>query len=675
MTAPVWVSVDVGGTFTDAVAFDVTTRRLRWAKVPTTPGDPSRGVLDAISTLVDDLRNVEHFVHGVTIGTNAIIERRGADVWVVTTLGFRDTLEIQRTERRELYNIKTLKPRPFVPRTRIVEANERLRYDGTVHTAFDESECQRITSWLASAGAESIAVCFLHSFANATHEHTLRDALASALPNAYLCTSSDVLPEIREYERFSTTVLNAYVGPLMRRYLESLTRALNEQGLARTVFLMQSNGGVMSAQRAVRYPVQTVLSGPAGGVAAAIELGRCINTPNLITYDMGGTSSDVCLVEDLRAPLTTEQMVAGHPNRTPQMEIVTVGAGGGSIAWLDDGPILKVGPRSAGADPGPAAYGRGGTEATVTDANLVLGRLGEAKLAASLTLDEAPARAAIEQLASALGGLDTAHLAEGILRITVARMVSAIKEISIAKGFDPRDFALLAYGGAGPMHGVFIAEELEIGHVIIPPSPGNFSAFGCLVSDLQQTRTRTVLLDTRHDDWPSVLQAFDALAEEGRDELVAEGMDATRIHYRRALGMRYVGQSWELDVDIDDSVDSMAAAAAMFHRTHAKRYGHATDQPAQIVTVRVTAIGVVDKPALEPPTVVVGVPIRNRNVQFDGECCETTILARATLDVGSSVLGPALVEEMGSVTVVPPGWQLEVGAVGELHLKKQEPSA
>lgn len=499
----------------------------------------------------------------------------------------------------------------------------------------------------------------------------MRDALAGALPGAYLCTSSDVLPEIREYERFSTTVLNAYVGPLMQRYLEALGSLLTEQGFGRTVFLMQSNGGVMSAERAVRYPVQTVLSGPAGGVAAAVELGRLLGIPNLITYDMGGTSSDVCLVEDLRAPLTTEQRVAGHPNRTPQMDIVTVGAGGGSIAWLDDGAILKVGPRSAGADPGPAAYGRGGTEPTVTDANLVLGRLGETKLAATLELVEAPARTAIERLASALGGLDTEHLADGIIRITVARMVSAIKEISIAKGFDPRDFVLLAYGGAGPMHGVFIADELDISHVVIPPSPGNFSAYGCLVSDVQQTRTRTVLLETRRHDWSAVAAAFSALADEGRDELVSEGMDPSRIRYRRELGMRYVGQSWELDVEIDSTVDSMSAAEAVFRQAHEKRYGHDADSPAEIVTVRVTAIGLIEKPVLEPPITIDACAHGSRTVWFDGKPCEAAVLERAALAVGALADGPVLVEEMGSISVVPPGWHLEVGAAGELHLRKR----
>ena len=540
------IGVDVGGTFTDAVAYDTADGSLRWAKVPTTPGEPAIGVLDAVSSLTGDLGAVERFVHGITIGTNAIIERKGADVWVVTTKGFRDTLEIQRTERRELYNIRTLKPPSFVPRPQVLEADERMRYDASVLQALDPAERVRIAEALRAGGAESIAVCFLHSFANDAHERAMRATLTSATPGAYVCTSSEVLPEIREYERFSTTVLNAYIGPLMTRYLDGLESRLGTRGFARTIFLMTSNGGVMSAERARRLPVLTVLSGPAGGVAASVELGQRLGLDNLITYDMGGTSTDVCLVEGLRAPLTTEQMVAGYPNRTPQVEIVTIGAGGGSVAWLDGGETLAVGPRSAGADPGPAAYGRGGTEPTVTDANLVLGRLGnETMLASTLALDGGLARASLDGLAARFGAIEAHVLADGVIRIAVARMISAIKEISIAKGYDPRDFVLLAYGGAGPMHGTLVASELDIDHVVVPPSPGNFSAFGCLVSDLQITRTRTLLVETRRGEWPTVSDAFGGLERESAAELEREGVGASDIVFRHELGMRYVGQSWE----------------------------------------------------------------------------------------------------------------------------------
>ena len=672
-TAGLRIGVDVGGTFTDAVAYDTADGSLRWAKAPSTPREPSLGVLDAVSALTGDLATVERFVHGITIGTNAIIERKGADVWVVTTKGFRDTLEIQRTERRELYNIRTLKPPSFVPRPQVLEADERMRHDASVLRALEPAECERIAETLRSAGAESVAVCFLHSFANGAHERAMRDALASAAPHAYVCTSSEVLPELREYERFSTTVLNAYIGPLMSRYLEGLESRLASRGFARTIFLMTSNGGVVSAERARRLPVQTVLSGPAGGVAASVELGQRLGAEHLITYDMGGTSTDVCLVEGLRAPLTTEQMIAGYPNRTPQVEIVTIGAGGGSIAWLDGGETLAVGPRSAGADPGPAAYGRGGTEPTVTDANLVLGRLGsETKLASTLALDETLARASLERLATDFGGMEAHALADGVIRIAVARMVSAIKEISIAKGYDPRDFALLAYGGAGPMHGALVASELDIDRVVVPPSPGNFSAFGCLVSDLQITRTRTLLVETRRGEWATVADAFAGLEHESRAELEREGAGASGIVFRRELGMRYVGQSWELVVPIAPEVDSMRKAELAFHAAHAKRYGHDADAPAEVVTVRVTAAARTAKPALRSlADDRADSDAHTRPVFFEGAWFDTMVLARPTLAAGTAVEGPALVEEMGSVTVVPPGWRLEVGAIGEFRLRRE----
>ena len=667
------VGVDVGGTFTDAVAFDVADGSLKWAKAPSTPDEPARGVLDAVSALTGDLGTVERFVHGITIGTNAIIERNGADVWVVTTKGFRDTLEIQRTERRELYNIRTLKPPSFVPRLQVLEADERMRHDASVLRALAPDECGRIAETLRAGGAESVAVCFLHSFANGAHERAMRDALASAAPEAYVCTSSEVLPEIREYERFSTTVLNAYIGPLMSRYLEGLESRLALRGFSRTIFLMTSNGGVTSAERARRLPVLTVLSGPAGGVAASVELGRRLGVENLITYDMGGTSTDVCLVEGLREPLTTEQMIAGYPNRTPQVEIVTIGAGGGSIAWLDGGETLAVGPRSAGADPGPAAYGRGGTEPTVTDANLVLGRLGsETKLASTLALDAMLARESLERLSARFGGMEAHVLADGVIRIAVARMVSAIKEISIAKGYDPRDFVLLAYGGAGPMHGALVASELDIDNVVVPPSPGNFSAFGCLVSDLQITRTRTLLVETRRGEWPTVADAFGALEHDGRAELEREGVPESDIAFRRELGMRYVGQSWELVVPIASDVDSMREAELAFHAAHAKRYGHGADAPAEVVTVRVRAAARTAKPALRSPAPDgIGSSARTRPVFFEGAWSDTAVRARPGLAAGASIKGPALVEEMGSVTVLPPGWRLEVGELGEFRLRRE----
>jgi len=676
---PLWVGVDVGGTFTDAVICDKRTGELRWAKAPSVPADPAQGVLTALRLLVSDAGQVERFVHGITIGTNSVIERKGAEVWVVTTEGFRDTLEIARTERRELYNIKALKPASLVPRGRILEAHERIRFDGTVETSLGEDSCDAIAANLAEQSAVSVAVCFLHSYANDSHEEAMASAIRKVLPDAFVSLSSEVLPELREYERFSTTVLNAYIGPLMSGYLDSLQRELAQEGYRRTIFLMTSNGGVASAHQASRFPVNTVLSGPAGGVAASINLGQGIGVRQLITCDMGGTSTDVCLIDDLRAPLTSDQAVAGFPNRTPQMEIVTIGAGGGSIAWRDSGNILAVGPRSAGADPGPAAYGLGGTEPTVTDANLVLNRLhADTPLASNLHLDSSAAAKAIEALAGHLESedglrLDTMVLAEGIVRIAVARMVSAIKEISISKGFDPRDFALLAYGGAGPMHGAFVAEELDIHHVVVPPSPGNFSAFGCLVSDLQRSYVKTHLAHTRTDDWPQIERVFEELEASGRAALEAEDIGWENMSFHRELGMRYVGQSWELLVDLGDGDQSMPAAESAFQRAHERRYGHAAEAPAQIVSVRLTVTGRVPKPSFALDAVVGSdqqKSVQQRRVGFGNAVVETPVLDRIQLSLNEPMTGPLLIEEMGALTVVPPRWTVSLGQLGELNLRR-----
>ena len=453
-----WVGVDVGGTFTDGVVWDDSTQLLAYAKAPSTPGNPTKGVLDVVESLNVDMAGVERFVHGVTIGTNAILEGKGAEVWMLVTRGFRDVLEIARTNRPVLYDIRSLKMPPLVPRTRTIEVDERLLFDGSVRTPLDAAQLRAAAAAVPDRPDIAIAICFLHSYANPAHERAARAAVEAERPGRYVCTSAEVLPQFREYERFNTTVLNAYIGPLMGRYLEALKQNLAARGYAKDVFIMTSNGGVSTAERSKELPVATVLSGPAGGVAAAVHLGRLRGIENLITCDMGGTSTDVCLIEGLRIPVTNEQKIGEHANRTPQIEINAVGAGGGSIAWIDAGDILKVGPQSAGAAPGPACYGKGGVLPTVTDANLVLNRLSPgAPLAGRIRLDPALAQKAVQELGARLG-LDAPRTADGILRIAVARMVSAIKQISIADGHDPRDFTLLPYGGAGPMHAAAIAD-------------------------------------------------------------------------------------------------------------------------------------------------------------------------------------------------------------------------
>jgi N-methylhydantoinase A len=668
-----WVGIDVGGTFTDGVVYDDVSGVLRYAKAASTPEASTRGVLAVLDLLDVDFAAVARFCHGVTIGTNTILERKGAEVWMLVTEGFRDVLEIGRTNRPVLYDLRTLKPRPLVSRDHVLEVRERLMWNGSVRVPLDRERVQASLSRIPGGPDVAVAVCLLHSYADPAHEQAVKQIVRAVRPDGYVCTSEEVSPQFREVERFNTTVLNAYIGPLMARYLDMLTGALSQRGYARDVFIMTSNGGVATASRAKQLPVATVLSGPAGGVTAAVHLGRLRGEQNLITCDMGGTSTDVCLIEQLRVSVTNEQRVGDFANRTPQIEINAVGAGGGSIAWIDDGDILKVGPQSAGASPGPACYGRGGAEPTVTDANLVLNRLSaDSPLAGRIGLNRGLAVAAVGRLGGRIG-LGTEALAAGIISIAVARMVSAVKQISIANGYDPRDFTLLPYGGAGPMHAAAIADELEMTRVLIPVGPGNFAAFGSLISDLRRdyARTRTAVIGTVGA--AAIEAMFRDIEDQARDDLLREGVVLGRIELRRAAGMRYVGQSWELHVELPEGEAEVTAMEAAFADVHDRRFGHRSQGAVEIVTYRVVALGRVDKPALPRWTAsgsVADATTGTRDVWFDDGFQPTPIIDRAALAAGQSLTGPAILEENGSTTVVPPTWSLLVLEHGELLLER-----
>jgi N-methylhydantoinase A len=592
---------------------------------------------------------------------------------MLVTQGFRDVLEIGRTNRPVLYDLRTLKAPPLVPRSRTLEVVERLMYDGSVRVPLQDTQVASVLAQVPNGTDIAVAICFLHAYANPAHEQAARRLAQADDPARFVCTSEEVSPQFREVERFNTTVLNAYIGPLMARYLDALREGLAGKGYRRDVFIMTSNGGVATAEQAKRLPVGTVLSGPAGGVAASVHLGRLRGMPNLITCDMGGTSTDVCLIEGLRIPVTNDQRIGDYANRTPQIEINAVGAGGGSIAWLDEGDILKVGPQSAGADPGPACYGRGGTEPTVTDANLVLNRLAPGgKLAGQIGMDPALATAAVARLGAKVG-LDARSMADGIIRIAVANMVSAIKQISISNGYDPRDFVLLPYGGAGPMHAAAIADELEMTRILVPVGPGNFAAFGSLISDLRRdhTRTRTsILSEAGYDHVDALYREIEAKA---RQDLLDEGVAADRIVLKRSAGMRYLGQSWELLVDLPDTTGSVADMETAFAEVHDRRFGHRSGGAVEIVNYRVTALGVVDKPELplwtgsgQAEQALAGA----RGVWFEGSSHDTPIFRRDGLAAGVTLTGPAIVDESGSTTLLPPGWSLRVLDHGALLLEK-----
>lgn len=671
-----WIGIDVGGTFTDAVAYDDQTRQFAYAKSPSTPSAPTDGVLAVLDVLgCQSLETVARICHGVTIGTNAILEKKGAQVWMLVTRGFRDVLEIGRTNRPVLYDLRTLKTPPLVPRTRTLEVAERLMFDGTVRLPLDLAQLDDALAAIPRHTDTAIAICFLHSYANDAHEARALARAELTHPSVFACTSASVLPQYREVERFDTTVLNAYIGPLMRRHIDSLDGALRGRSYDRDLFIMASNGGVATTDRVKQRPVATVLSGPAGGVAASVRLGERRGYPNLITCDMGGTSTDVCLIEELRIPLTDQQHIGGYANRTPQIEINAVGAGGGSIAWLAPGDILMVGPQSAGADPGPACYAKGGMEPTVTDANLVLNRLSaQSPLGGGrIALDLERATEAVARLGE-LVGLPAPLLAEGIIRIAVARMVSAIKEISIANGYDPRDFALLAYGGAGPMHATAIAEELEIPRVLIPVGPGTFAAFGALISDLRRDYVRTRTINLAHASWTEVDSVFIEMEARARRDLLAEGVPGDRIVLSRGVGMRYLGQSWELPVELPATIASIEALQAAFAAVHDRRFGHRASGSVELVNFRLIARGEVDKP--EPPRwrtngTLEAALLGSRAVSFDRSWLETRVYDRMRLVAGAQIDGPAIFEEPGATTVIPPNWSARVLEFGEIVLESR----
>jgi N-methylhydantoinase A len=686
------VGVDVGGTFTDVTAVDTDSGEVRIGKVPSQPLDEAAAVLAGLAALEIDSGAVRRLVHGTTVGTNAVLERRGARVAVLTTAGFRDLIEIGRTKRNipALFVPTFVRPRPVVDRPLRFEVGERMLADGSVLRPLDPGEVAPVLEAVASAAPEAVAVCLLHAYANPAHERRLGQLAAERLPGVPVSLSFDVVPEYREFERFSTTVLNAYLQPLMDRYLVGLEKRLFESGYAYGVLTVGSSGGMMTVDTARRLPIKTIVSGPAGGVSRACFLGGHVGVTDFITYDMGGTSTDVCLVRGGVPLTTTEGEIGAFPVKVPQIDINTVGAGGGSVAWVDVDGSLQVGPRSAGARPGPAAYGLGGTAPTVTDANVVLGRMGgDRLLGGTIRLDAALARAAVARLADEIGGMDVEALAAGIVRIAVARMTSSIREISIARGHDPRDFTLVAFGGAGPMHAALIADELAIPRVLIPEHPGNFSALGLLVTDVKHddARTRVGLLNQAG---PAIAAAFEEMEASALDRLAADGFAAADRQIDRALDLRYLGQAFELTVPLSPGALDLEAIARDFHERHLAAYGH--DDPAgevELVNVRIAARGVVDKPTGRMGGLAAGSPYPpdapdarraaakpwrsssgTRTAWFGGAGSSVDVYEREDLTTSATIAGPAIIEEFGATTVVPPGWTAWVDESGDLILER-----
>jgi N-methylhydantoinase A len=663
------IGVDAGGTFCDVCLFDDDSGQVEVWKVSSTPDDPSRGISQGVSEGTQRVGvapgDVGYFGHGTTVGTNALIQHRGVRTGLITTDGFRDLLEIGRQKRPELYDLQADKTPVLVARDLRLEVPERIRHDGTVETALDEQAVREAARALRDAGVKSVAICFLYGFIRTEHEETARRIVAEEFPEAFTCTSNEVAPEFREFERLSTAVVNAYLGPVMQGYIQRLADRLRDLGLTVAPHLTQSNGGVIGFDQAARLPVRTVLSGPSTGVVAAQAVGRMAGIADIITFDMGGTSSDVALMQGGVCRLASEAVVHGYPIKAPMLDIHTVGAGGGSIAYVDSGGLLKVGPRSAGAAPGPVCYDRGNTEPTVTDANVVLQTLNPTHLLGGrMAVRQDLARAAIAGLAEKLG-MDVMATAQGIISVVTANMARAIRVISVQRGYDPRDYTLMAFGGAGPLHAARLAKELDIARMLIPRSPGILCAMGLLLTDLRADFATTRLLTLGRAALAPVEESFALLRHRAAEWFAEEHIAPDARRMTRTVDMRYAGQNYELSITVPDgpvTAATLDTLAAGFEAAHKRMYGFAAaDEPVQLVTFRIEAAGLVRKAAFQPhpergadaSAAIIGK--RDLWLPEAGGFVPCPIYARDKLEAGNRISGPAIVEQMDTTSVILPG--------------------
>lgn len=666
------IGIDIGGTFTDVVALDLETGLLRAAKALTMRGNESESVSACLKELDVPLQEIERLVHGTTIGTNAILERRGAKTAVLTTRGFRDLLELGQTRRmapNTLFDLTFRRPEPLVPRPLRFDVDERMLASGDVRESLNRECLSAVAKELAAKGVESIAVCYLHSYANPNHEHETQAFVKDRLNGISVSLSHEVVPEYREFERLTTTVLNAYIAPLMERYIDDLEARLDEHG---HLYVMSSSGGIMSAASAKRFPVKTVLSGPAGGVTASVLIGESCGLEQMITCDMGGTSTDVCMVHNLKPLVKFDNLITGIPLKLAQVDINTVGAGGGSIARVDPEGQLHVGPQSAGSTPGPISYGLGGTEVTVTDANLLLGRLSMQKaLGGKITPSGDAVFPVMQRLADEIGISGPQEMAAGIVRVAVAKMVATIREISIARGHDPREYVLVAFGGAGPMHATQIADELHIHKVLVPPFAGNLSALGLMASDIRHDLTETVLGANTEETMDRIDRAIARLREEGRRRLTAEGFADEELIFECALEIRYSGQAFEVSLPIKMEKPDPNHLLAKFHEIYAELYGHANqDQEIEIVNARLVARVRTDKPTVRNPSEAGELLLGRRTVYFDCPVEDVPIYNRDHLVAREPQSGPTIIEESGATTVVFPEWTFRRDEFDNLRLKR-----
>ncbi len=664
------IGVDVGGTFTDFSVFDTKTKRLFHYKQSTTSEDPSKAIVSGIEHILEQERinpdEVIYLAHGTTVATNALIEKKGAKIGLITTKGFKDLMEIGWQKRPSLYDLLKKKPESLIQAGLKCEVNERIMFDGTVRTPLDENDVRKVVKYLKSQNVQAIAICTLFSFINPLHEKRIKDIVEEEFPEVYVSASHELVPEFREYSRMSTTVLNAYLGPVMKKYVHNFEKSIFASGIRVAPYVTQSNGSVISISETIGCPIRTAVSGPSAGVIGAITVGQHCGINKIISFDMGGTSTDVSLIENGVAQLSNERLVEGYPARIPMIDIVTVGAGGGSIARIDEGGALKVGPDSAGATPGPACYMRGGEKPTVTDANIILGKLNQHKiLGGRMNVDLNLAKDAMKRNICDKSMLDLKKAAAGIISVVNSNMMRAIRLVSVERGYDAREFNLMAFGGAGPLHACEVAQNMGISTVLIPPSPGTLCSLGLLMADTKFDISRSNIMIAQEESLPRVQKIFKELILEGKKDLDKEKVAEKDRTYKCAIECRYERQNYEISIEVDPSMtmEIMDRMMAKFHEEHNRSYGYYNRKMRiQMVNYHVTAIGSIIKPNFDGcsvgKVVTLPKPLEERDVLFEGndDFILTKVYQRTDIKPGCTISGPAIIEQMDSTSIIPPGW-------------------
>lgn len=681
------LAADIGGTFTDLVLLDDADGTVHVHKTPSTPGDFKAGVLNGVRDIAarknggsaTPLADIDYFVHGATVVLNALLQRKLPATALVTTQGFRDVLEIMRTNNPYMYDMQYVKPKALIPRRLRFEVTERVRHTGEVLRELHEDGVREVAARIRESGVAAVAVCLVHAYANGAHERRVREIIEEVCPGVVVCLSSEVAPEIREFERTSTTSINATTVPIITSYLDALSSELVDMGLKRDLCVMQSNGGVITANVARHLPVRTVMSGPSGGVVGGTYLASAIGLDHALTLDMGGTSTDIGMVADGRALTVDQSEVDRWPILAPMIEILAIGAGGGSIAWIDAGGALRVGPQSAGAEPGPVCYQRGGTEPTVSDACAVLGRLDpEYFLGGRMTLDTEGAHAVMRDRVAGALGMDEYEAAAGVLTVVTANMAKATRQILVARGLDPRDFTLMAFGGAGGMVVGDLLRVSDLKNAVVPNNPGALCAIGMLVTDFRHDTVATLVRPLEDVDPDEVRRLFAELERRASDQLVEEGVKPADVDVERYVDVRYVGQEYYLRIPVGDGTLDAATLGKAFNDEHERNYGYATREFAcEMVNLRVTALGRVKRPTF-PEYAARGAdeaplaPFTRRQVYFEGGFVDTAIYKVEDLRAGDTLTGPAIIEDPRSTVVILPQQHARVDRLRNIHIDRED---